>query len=530
MQILRKKGYKPSTILPMGEICYLKTTANLSTGGTATDVTDKVHPKNIALFNRIARTIGLDICGIDIMAKSLEVPIMTNQGAIIEVNAAPGFRMHLHPSKGKPRNVAAPVVDMLFPGENKGLIPVIAITGTNGKTTTTGLTAHICRQHGLVTGHTSTQGVFIQDEQVMEGDCSGPNSALMVLKDPSVEMAVLECARGGILRKGLGFEACDTAIVTNIAEDHLGIGGIDTLEELAEVKAVVPRSVRLGGYAVLNADDDHVYNMRTSLQCRVALFSLDASNERIIEHCEEGGIAAVRENNGIVIIKGDERIPVTDLENIPVTFNGKAEFNIANALGAVLATFVNNIPLSSIREGLKTFNPSPEQNPGRMNIFKFRDFSVMIDYAHNPHGVKALGKFIKNYSGGKKTGIIAGVGDRRDEDLVALGKEAGQVFDEIIIRSDDDMRGRTTDEVFKLVNTGIQSVCPGKQVQFIADEAEAVRAAISMGEPGGFVVVLVDNVSRALSIASGFNEENKTADGSMNIPLHERSVINKIAI
>jgi cyanophycin synthetase len=504
LHLLAKKGYTLETILPAGRECWLKTTANLSTGGTATDVTGNVHPKNVSLFNRIARVIGLDICGIDVMARDLSVPIAENGGAVIEVNAAPGFRMHLQPSYGEPRNVAAPVLDMLFPQGTSATIPIIAVTGTNGKTTTTRLIAHMCRHQGLTTGYTTTEGIYIGDEQLVEGDCSGPSSARFVLKDSSVQAAVLECARGGILRGGLGFDECDVAVVTNIAEDHLGLGGIDTIEKLARVKAVVPESVKAGGYAILNADDQLVLDMRSNLACRVALYSLDTNNLNIKEHCNNGGLAAVLENNYIKIYDGSDKIRIEKVSRIPITFGGKAQFNIANVLGAVLAAYVRKFSIESIRQSLFTFIPSPELTPGRMNIFDFNDYTVMVDYAHNPHAVKAVGKFIKSVEASHKVGVIAGVGDRRDEDLVMLGAEAAPVFDEVIVRMDDDLRGRTMEEIFQLISAGIKAVDRNKKITLIPDEAVAIRTAISNAGAGSFVVMLTDKVAQAIEITKTY--------------------------
>ncbi|MCW3094083.1 MAG: cphA [Ferruginibacter sp.] len=502
IKLLEKQGYALDTVLLQGTECWLKTTANLSTGGTATDVTDTVHPKNILLFNRIARVIGLDICGIDIMAKDLSRPLAEVNGAIIEVNAAPGFRMHLQPSYGVPRNVAAPVIDMLFPPGSPSAIPIIAITGTNGKTTTTRLVAHMCRQQGFTTGYTTTDGIYIQDLQVMDGDCSGPASARTVLMDPSVEMAVLECARGGILRAGLAFSECDVAIITNVAEDHLGLAGIETIGQLARVKSVVAESVKPEGYAILNADDDLVYAMKKDLSCNIALFSLREANSRIIEHCSRKGIAAIYESNYITILHGAKSIRIDEVSNIPLTFSGKAEFNIANVLAAVLAGYVQDFDMDAIRGALNSFIPSPELTPGRMNFFDFNEFTVMIDYAHNPHGLHALGKFIKAQNAVKNIGVIAGIGDRRDEDIVAVGKEAGQIFDEVIVRMDDFLRGRQSGEILELLNRGIKEVKEDLLVTYMPDEGEAVRLAISKAAPGTFVVVLVDKVEEAIQITA----------------------------
>lgn len=494
LELLKKKSLALETVLPQGEELYLKPTANLSTGGTATDVTDDVHPHNRSCFERIARNVGLDICGIDVMAPDLSTPLKKNGGAVLEVNAAPGFRMHVEPTSGTPRNVAAPVVDMLFPGKDNGRIPIIAITGTNGKTTTSRLMAHIVKTAGYATGFTTTDGVYINDELVLKGDCSGPSSAQMVLKDSAVEFAVLETARGGILRSGLGYDQCDCAIVTNVAEDHLGIGGIDTLEKLARVKSVVPETVHAGGYAVLNADDDLVYQMRQNVQSKVALFSLEADNQRVEEHCAAGGLAAVYDNGYLLLRIGNHFIPIEEAVNVPMTFGGRAEFNIANALAASLAAYASKIKLGTIRNALRSFVPSKESTPGRLNIYDFNDFTVLLDYAHNPHGVRALGKFVKTFEASTRIGIITGVGDRRDEDIVALGEEAAKIFDEIIIRHDEDMRGRTYEELIDLLTAGVHRVDESIPISCFGLECEAVERALQLRKPGSLIVVLSDNV------------------------------------
>lgn len=494
LELLEKKNYTLDTILADGEQLLLKPTANLSTGGTATDVTDDVHTTNIAIFERVSRTIGLDICGIDVIASDLSFPLRESGGAIIEVNAAPGFRMHLEPTNGTARNVGAPVIDMLFRNGN-GRIPVVAVTGTNGKTTTTRLTAHLAKQSGMVTGYTATDGIYINNELVLKGDCSGPGSAQFVLKDSSVEFAVLEAARGGLLRSGLGFDQCDCAIVTNVAADHLGLDGIDTLEKLAKVKSVVPETVKPGGYAVLNADDDLVYGMKDRLSCKIALFSLFADNVRIEEHCAAGGIAAVYENGYLLLRIGNHYIPIEEAANLPFTFGGRAEFNVANALAASLAAYVSKLKLSDIREGLRSFSMSAEETPGRLNFYEFNDFSVMVDYAHNPHGVRALGKFIKETEAQTKVGIITGVGDRRDEDIISLGEEAARVFDEIIIRHDEDLRGRTPDEIDRLLTTGVRKVAPDKPLSYVNHECDALVEAVRNHKPGSMIVILIENIS-----------------------------------
>lgn len=513
--ILRDKNFTLETVLDNDYELWLKPTANLSTGGTATDVTDTVHPSNIVMAERIARIIGLDICGIDIMAPDLRDPIAENGGAVLEVNAAPGFRMHLDPTSGLPRNVAEPVIDMLYPPGKSARIPIIAITGTNGKTTTTRLTAHIVKQMGKKVGFTTTEGVYIHSEKLMSGDCTGPVSAEFVLKDPTVEFAVLESARGGILRAGLGFHNCNIAIVTNIAPDHLGLGGIDTLEQLTRVKAVVPKSVFPNGYAILNADDRHVLSMREELDCKIALFSLNENNPHIQAHCEKGGIAAVYENGYVTIMKGTWKIRVDKVTNIPITFGGKAEFNIANVLPAILATYLSDFKIEDIRLALETFVPSPVQTPGRMNIFHFKNFAVMADYAHNAHGMEAIGKFVQKIDATKKVGVIAGVGDRRDEDTIALGVEAAKVFDEIIIRQDKNLRGKSEAEIIALLTKGIHSVKSDLKIIAIKTEREAIEYAIRNAIKGSFVVIINDVVDNAL----GQIQELKEAEDSGKITI-----------
>ena len=507
MAVLEGKGLTLESVLPEGEELWLKPTANLSTGGTATDVTDNVHPDNIVLCERIARIIGLDICGIDIMADTLEVPLMQSGGAVLEVNAAPGFRMHLDPTEGLPRNVAGPVIDMLFPPGTSARIPIIAVAGTNGKTTTTRLTAHIMRQTGKTVGYTTTDGVYIGHELMVRGDCTGPKSAEFVLRDPTVEVAVLESARGGILRAGLGFHKCDVAIVTNVAADHLGLGGIDTMAKLARVKAVVPNAVTSNGYAILNADDDRVYDMRLELDCHVVLYSTDPNSPRIQRHIKRGRLAGVYENGFITILRDNWKIRVENVANIPITFNGTALFNVQNTLGAVLAAYVSDVPLDTIRGGLQTFIPSAAQTPGRMNMFHFRDFTVMLDYAHNTHGMKAIGGFLEHVPAAAKVGIIAGVGDRRDEDTIDLGEEAARTFDEIIIRQDKNTRGRSADEIVELLLTGIRKIKPDMPVKVILKENEAIDYAIQNAQKDTFITIISDVIPAALEQVRAYKEQ-----------------------
>ena len=505
LSILNQRNYTIETVLPYGEELWLKSTANLSTGGTATDVTAQVHPANISLFERAARVVGLDVCGIDVMATDLKTPIRENGGAIIEINAAPGLRMHLQPSNGKGINVAEPIINMLFKGST-GRIPLVAVTGTNGKTTTTRLVAHIAQQAQYNTGYTTTDGIYINGELIEKGDCSGPQSGAFILRDSSVEFAVLECARGGILRSGLCFDECSSAIITNVAADHLGLEGIDTLEQLARVKAVVARSAAKKGYAILNADDDLVYSMKDSVSAKVALFSLYADNIRVQRHCEAGGLAAYVEEGYIMLQKGSKILPVEEIKNIPITFNGAAEFNCYNVLAACLAAYTNGIRASAIRKALNTFVPCGETTPGRVNIFHFPHFKVMLDYAHNPHGLQALGKLISSFDASVKVGVVAGVGDRRDEDIIELGMEAAKVFDHVIIRHDKDLRGRQKEEFDELLTKGIHQVDKTKTITYLSDEAEAVHYVLANAAANSFITFLCEDVTCVYAQIKAYHE------------------------
>lgn len=510
MKMLEEKGYTLDTIPPKGELVLLKTTANLSTGGTSTDVTDEVHPVNIFMAERIAKIVGLDICGIDIMAPDLRSPVSENGGAVLEVNAAPGFRMHIDPAEGLPRNVAEPVIDMLFPKGSNGRIPIIAITGTNGKTTTTRLTSFIAKVAGKKVGYTTSDGVYIQNQLMMRGDCTGPLSSQFVLKDPTVDFAVLECARGGILKAGLAFRNCDVAIVTNVAADHMGLGGINTIEQMAKVKAVVPETVFPHGYAVLNADDDLVYAMKHNLSCNVALFSMDENNPRIKAHCEKGGLATVYENGYISILKGNWKIRVIAAKDVPLTFEAKAIHNINNCLPAVMATYLyRDITIEDIRTGLQSFVASSATTPGRLNFFHFKHFTFLADFAHNPHGLKLLCEFVSKLDYPYKVGIISGTGDRRDEDIMALGEISAQYFDEIIIRCDKNLRGRTADEIINLLQTGIAKVNPQVPTMVIANENLALEHVYAHTKPGSLVTIMCDVVAGALDKIKELKERDE---------------------
>lgn len=507
--ILVEKNFTLNTVLPIGEILFLKDTANLSSGGTARDVTDIVHPQNVAIAERVARLMNLDICGIDIVAEDIQVPFKNGNAAILEVNAGPGFRMHLAPSKGLARNVAAPVIDMLYPGKAPARIPIVAVTGTNGKTTTTRLIAHMAGNAGHKVGYTTTEGIYIDNTLIHSGDCSGPKSAAVVLRDPIVDFAVFECARGGILRSGLGFDHCNISIVTNVTEDHLGLKGIDTIEELAEVKAVVPRSTFDHGYAILNADDELVYAMKDKLYCNVALWSMDAENPRILEHCNEGGLAAVVDKGYFTLCHGKWKSRIALVENVPLTLMGTAHCMIQNVLPAILAATLSDFSNEIITTSLKSFIPSPEMTPGRMNLFRFWNYKVMVDYAHNKGGYIELEKYMSRVKASVKIGIIAATGDRRDEDIRDLGICAARIFDDIIIRHDKDGRGRSNEEITSLLIDGIHTTKPDMNVNVISDELEAINYAMSNAPKDAFIFVCTDDVMTTLEFMKHAQEQDQ---------------------
>lgn len=507
LKLLELKGYTLDTVLAKGEVLVVKDTANLSTGGTSVDVTDIVHPHTVFMAERISRIVGLDICGIDFLTKDISKPVSEVGGAVIEVNAGPGFRMHLAPAEGLPRNVAAPVIDMLYPPGKNSRIPIVAVTGTNGKTTTTRLIAHMARMMGYTVGFTTTDGIYIQNHLMMQGDCSGPGSAEFVLKDPTVNFAVFETARGGILRAGLGFKNCNYAIVTNVAPDHLGLKGIHTMEQLAKVKGVVVESVLPDGYAILNADDDLVYAMRERINCKLALFSMDEDNPRIKKHMREHGIGAIYENGFITICKGEWKMRIVKAVNVPLTYGGRASFMIQNVLPAVLTAYFNGFELDDIKAALESFIPSPAQTPGRLNMFDFKHFSILLDYAHNPAGLQALKKFIDKIDAYPKVGIIAGIGDRRQEDNEGIGKVAAEMFDEIIVRQDKHLRGKTDQEIIEMLTAGIKQHDIDKPYKVIPKESEAIKYAIENVKEGSLIVVCSDVVPDALELVQRYLEE-----------------------
>jgi cyanophycin synthetase len=515
VEYLKSQNLSLKSIPAAGNKVYLKRTANLSTGGTAEDITNLVHPNIASMAERAARVVGLDICGIDYISE--DISSQSARGAVLEVNAAPGFRMHTHPSKGKSQPVGDAVVEMLFPGKNEGRIPVIAITGTNGKTTTTRLIAHIAASAGYKVGFTTTEGIYINGFLIEEGDCTGPVSARKVLSDRSVNFAVLECARGGILRSGLAFDKCSTGIVTNVAEDHIGLRGINSLEDMAHVKSLIPESVNKNGLAILNEGNDLTYSMLDRVKCRVAFFSLNHKSPRIIEHCSKGGIAAVCRNKMVVLLKGNRELLSDDVENIPCSFGGKAPFMIENLLAAILGAYSEGINPETIKMALRTFIPSFENNPGRMNLITFKNFSFLLDYAHNFHGISALGSYIRNYEATEKIGIISAAGDRRDIDIFNVGKASSELFDRIIIRVDSDTRGRPEKELIDLLYAGVTHQKHNFPVTVIRKEEEAVRYSLDNAVAGSIIVLFSEHIKIIFEMLNKYRREEMKVRELINI-------------
>jgi cyanophycin synthetase len=543
-ELLRDQGFGADDVPPEGAFVKLALTGNMSTGGTSIDRTMEAHPDNVEIAETAARVVGLDIAGIDFICPDIATPVRETGGGIVEVNAAPGFRMHTHPTEGEPQYVARPVVDLLFPPGTPARIPILAVTGTNGKTTTVRMIAHILKLMGRRVGMTSTDGIVVDGRLMKRGDMSGPKSAQMVLQNPTVDTAVFEVARGGILREGLGYDRNDVAVVTNVAGDHLGLGGIDTLGQLANVKGVVVEAVPRSGSAVLNADDNHVYRMGRHCAGRVVLFSMAKQKgedgfDRVDGHTSRGNAAFCLEDTPegelMVLKHGPRKMPVLYTHLMPGTFGGRARMNVANALAAAAAAWASGAHLHDIRQGLRTFTTSFFQAPGRLNLVEVAGTRVVIDYCHNVDGMRQLADFVNRMMvdpqtrsngksapqprAGRAIGVIGIPGDRRDQDQREYGALAGGAFDEIIIREDKNLRGRQPGETAGNVVDGIRAARAGgkartSKVDKVLDEASAVKAALRRAQPGDLVVVCADDAvgvyREAMSLA-GRNQGGGTA-------------------
>nr|MBP6752914.1 cyanophycin synthetase [Alicycliphilus sp.] len=495
---LASEGLTPESVPVQGQRVVLRNNANLSTGGSATDVTDDVHPEIAARAIEAAQTIGLHICGVDVICESMLKPLEEQGGGIVEVNAAPGLRMHLAPSFGRPRNVGVPMVDELFaPGED-GRIPVVAVTGTNGKTTTTRLITQLLAAHGLRVGMTNTDGVYVHGRQIDSGDCSGPKSARNVLFHPEVDAAVLECARGGVLREGLGFDRCQVAVVTNVGEgDHLGLNFITTVEDVAVLKRVIVQNVAQDGYAVLNAADPHVAAMAGNCPGQVIFFAQDRHHPVMATHRAQGSRVVYVDEGHIVAAEGSWRESIA-LRDIPITRGGSIGFQVENVMAAVAAVWAVGLPWQTIRRGLAGFASDGDNAPGRFNVMDYRGATLIADYGHNPDAMRALVQAVAAMPGQRRSVVISGAGDRRDQDIIEQTRILGAAFDDVVLYQDACQRGRADGEVLALLQQGLQGAPRTSYVTEIHGEFIAIDHALARLQPGDLCLVLVDQVHEAL--------------------------------
>ena len=496
---LAKHGMTADSVPGKGQRVVLRNNANLSTGGTATDVTDDVHPEVAERCIAAAHMVGLDICGVDLVCDSVLHPIEEQNGGIVEVNAAPGLRMHLSPSFGKPRPIGEAIMDTLFAPGDDGRIPVVAVTGTNGKTTTVRLIAHLLTASGLRTGMTNTDGVYIEGRRIDSGDCSGPRSARNVLLHPDVDAAVFETARGGLLREGLAFDRCQVAVVTNIgAGDHLGLNYITTLEDLAVLKRVIVQNVAPGGMAVLNAADPAVAAMAEVTRGDVTFFALDVGHPLMAMHRAQGRRVVFVEDGQLVAAQGalEHRVPLLD---VPITRGGTVGFQVENVLASVAAAWAVGIDWDKIRLGLKTFVGESDNAPGRFNVFDYRGATVIADYGHNPDAIAALVNAVEGMPGERRSVVISGAGDRRDQDITQQTEILGKAFDEVLLYQDQCQRGRADGEVVALLRRGLVGATRASHVEEIDGEFVAIDRALSRLQAGDLCLILIDQVDAALA-------------------------------
>lgn len=513
-KVLLSQGFDEDYIPKTDEVIFLRYNSNISTGGTARDCTEEVHPYNAELAAKAAKALGLDIAGIDMCCEDISKPLHEQNGAIIEVNAAPGLRMHIYPSIGESRNVAEDILNMMFPEGTEHSIPIVSVTGTNGKTTTTRLIAHVLKTQGKSVGMTTTSGIYIGEQCILRGDNTDSVSARLLLSNKSIDAAVLETARGGIIRKGLGYDLADIGVITNISEDHLGLDGIDTLEDLAFVKSLVIEAVKPNGYAVINADDKFADYFLKRAKSEVILFSKDKKNPLLNAHIEQGNMAVFMDNNEIKMIKKGAKIHLIKIEDVPITYGGMLECNVENCLAAVAALFGLNMPLEIIESGLRSFLPDTELNAGRFNIFDMGEFKVMLDYGHNPAGIKEAVKFIKKLDAKRFVGIIGMPGDRQDSSINSAAKICAEAFERLYIKEDADLRGRDAGEVAQIFyDVVIKSGTPKENVEIVYSEVKALEKAILDAQPGDFIVMFYEDYKASLNIINMLRSEiqNNTA-------------------
>lgn len=496
VQHLRRVGLTTKYVPAVGEQVMLSERVNLSAGATARDVTDRVHPSIKTMCERAARLAGLDICGVDLIAESISQPI--THGGILELNAGPGLRMHCFPSEGKPRDVGGAIIEMLYPDGETGRIPIISVTGTNGKTTVTRMIGHVFQNFGKTVGMTTTDGIYIDGERVVEGDTTGPVSAQAVLSDPAVEVAVLETARGGIVRRGMGYDWSDVGVITNIGEDHLGQDGIKSIEDVVYIKSLVAERVCEGGTLVLNADNEHVVGIGrqrsvTKRKKRTFYFSLDQNNPLIQQHLLEGGTAFLFVAGWLVESTKDETHRIIEVASVPATMNGLAEFQVANLLAAVAACRAQNVPREVIGNGLKTFS-SYTNNPGRVNLYRLNGGHVMVDYGHNANAFEAICRMASKWEDRRVTGVIGVPGDRDDSLIVQAGRVAARGFHRLIIREDYDLRGRKPGAVAQLLCDAARKEAPQTDCEIVLDAGEALQYAVKTMQRGEVIVVFYEKL------------------------------------
>jgi cyanophycin synthetase len=500
-ELLIRSGYDEYSIPEAGEIVYLRENGNLSTGGSARDCTDEIHPLNKEIAVQAAKVIGLEVAGIDVVMDDISQLLTPANGAIIEVNAAPGLRMHIYPTEGQGRNVASDILNHMYPEETPFSIPIISITGTNGKTTVTRMIRHVSSLSGKRVGMTCSSGTYIGEECISKGDNTGPVSAHSILYHKDVELAVLETARGGIIRGGLGYDLADVGIIVNISEDHLGLDGVNTLDDIAFVKSLVAEAIKPAGYVVLNADDNMTEYIIGRAACNLIFFSQNRNNSLISNHINKGGIAVVSEKDLVYLYKGKKKVPIMGVHEIPVTFDGKAICNIENSLAAVAGLLALGIPEHTIRFGLMSFKPDPIANAGRFNLFDLGDFQVLLDYGHNFSGYQSVIQFVSTLNAARLVGVIGMPGDRLDRSIFEVGKISGQAFSKLYIKEDIDLRGRPEGEVASILYHGaISGGANENNIEIISSELDALKAAINGAFPGDLIVMFYESFETAFQL------------------------------
>jgi cyanophycin synthetase len=510
LAVLEKQGYTPDSIPAAGAQVLLRQNGNLSTGGSATDVTDRVHPENAARAVDAARVVGLDIAGVDVICRDISRPMEEQGGIVVEVNAAPGLRMHLDPSVGKPRPVGEAIVSTMFPPGENGRIPVVAVAGTNGKTTTVRMVGHILKAAGRHVGMACTDGIYIDDRRIDTDDCSGPRSARAVLFNPRVDAAVLETARGGILREGLGFDMCDVAIVTNIGEgDHLGMGGIETTEELAEVKRTIVENVAPSGAAVLNAEDSMTVAMAPYCPGSVIFFARNPQHPLIVAHRARGGRAVIVRNDSVVLAEGNREQRVTNLGAVPLTRDGKIGFQVDNVLAATAACWSVGVPCEVMRVALSTFTSDTRSTPGRFNVLQYEEATIVVDYGHNADALVALIDAIGRMPHDRRLVVYTAAGDRRDADIIRQAEIIGNGFDHVIIYEDKCTRGRPDGQVVSLMHRGLARSTRVAEIIETRGEQHAIEAGLRMLLPGDLILVQIDQVDPSLAFIEQFLAANR---------------------